>query len=187
MRGWLGCGRRRWVRPHGPVTAWLPQLVPFQTSSERNFGHCSPSPLANAVAGPMQPLASRSEPSHPLPFLLRLVKEGRRCSCIRAQWTDPSSRTISREEGKTPWLRNLSQGRKGTRTQGGPPEQLAPSIAGRSKAAAARPQRTRRRSVRHARTKPTAFFNACYSSRMAPWRTVICVTGSPELFNSLRI
>lgn len=35
--------------------------------------------------------------------------------------------------------------------------------------------------------KQTAFFNACYSSRMAPWRTVICVTGSPELFNSLRI
>ena len=26
-----------------------------------------------------------------------------------------------------------------------------------------------------------------YNSLMAPWRTVICVTGSPELFNSVRI
>ena len=26
-----------------------------------------------------------------------------------------------------------------------------------------------------------------YNSRIAPWRTVICVTGSPELLSSLRI
>lgn len=35
--------------------------------------------------------------------------------------------------------------------------------------------------------KLAAIFNAYYNSLIAPWRTVICVTGSPELFNSVRI
>ena len=37
------------------------------------------------------------------------------------------------------------------------------------------------------RTRLEDSFSRRYSSRIAPWRTVICVTGSPELFNSLRI
>ena len=43
---------RRWVKPHGPIAAWLRNLFHPGLRPQRTFEQCSPSPVATAATGP---------------------------------------------------------------------------------------------------------------------------------------
>jgi len=69
-------GRTAW-----PCRCLSPQLVPFETSSERNVEQCSPSPSATAPKGHATPRKSQLAPPSFLgegdtPFLRRITLQG---------------------------------------------------------------------------------------------------------------
>ena len=72
----LAMGRTAW-----PCRYLAPQLVPFETSSERNVEQCSPSPSATAPTGHATPRKSQLAPPSFLgegdtPFLRRITLQG---------------------------------------------------------------------------------------------------------------